>query len=202
MIAGKIRAPFHLSFKDNAGRLIGTRQYINPWTGATDYVFGGFGRNVTLTADGANPVTFNTMYGSETVNIVVPKNTLKFVINTEKEIGSAEVAMPDDVTIDIPIDYNIVPGRNTNLSAIAADSYDEAATVNGINRVFRQEKAAGYFRPRAFLDYKYANTYHIVQWEYHVTNTHGSSRMTVLEPYISVNSIGSYFTGGMCWLTD
>lgn len=116
-IAGNIVAKFGLTFKTSTGQIIGSRQEINPWTGSTEYVFDGFGRNITLTIDGGTPVTFHTMTGTGTVNATVPKKTLGFTLNGES-IGTARVAMENDATIEIPLNHLVAKVGSTSVGSI------------------------------------------------------------------------------------
>ena len=155
-----------------------------------------------MTIDGGTPVTFHTMTGTGTVNVTVPKKTLGFTLNGES-LGTARVAMENDVTIEIPHDYNLIPSPSSHLAPLSDALYvDEAAEVTGINRAFKIVKSGGQCRPRAFIVSKYANTYNIVQWEFHIKNT-GSANLTVLDPFVSVRGITDYFVAaGYRYLTD
>ena len=117
--ADEFKVPFTLTFKDNHGSQIASKE-LNPLEDVdTNYEFSGFGRDITLNIEGQQ-VSFNTMTQSqnEVLNVVLPRKTLKFLVDYGKdendqdvfsEAGSIDLPMPNDVVVHIPgsLDKNV-----------------------------------------------------------------------------------------------
>lgn len=189
-VAGTIAAEWYLTFKDNHSHQI-ARKLINPWTNTSnEYVFDGFGRDITLAIDENSDTTFkfNTMraMSGEKLSITLPRADLTIKFNNV-QVGVAEnICMPNSVTFDIKQDFNKHP----------TCGYSDWTPIDGTNHVIRHHRNASWVTPMFIIHTKYVQPEQshaaIIEWEFHLKNTSGGT-MTVNNPVVKVGDDTNWF---------